>query len=160
MSNCPAILRRLSKTCRGGHDHQRLVKGRAAQAAVYPNGLLDNICQGLLEEKSQSQLCETKENPLKTSANTNANTTSTHTAVNAMADGMVEVMLPSDMGERVGRVESDVVVQAVFPPEIFIHDAPEPVHRICSNDDGDCTDCDADDVSNLSMNVCHCIRIC
>ena len=47
MSNSVPMLKRLFKTCQGGHTHQPLLGGRAAEAAFYPLGLLKAILQGM-----------------------------------------------------------------------------------------------------------------
>ena len=54
MSNCPWILRKLSRRCTGGHVHQQLVGSRGKNAAVYPDELQDAVCEGLLEAIAQS----------------------------------------------------------------------------------------------------------
>ena len=46
LSSAPEVLSRLGHKCLGGHRHQALVNGRAAQAAVYPPQLCRAILRG------------------------------------------------------------------------------------------------------------------
>lgn len=50
VTNSAAVARRLDKRCAGGHRHVHLVSGRAAGARVYPRGLCDAVCQGLVDD--------------------------------------------------------------------------------------------------------------
>ena len=49
MSNSVHMLKRLHRTCQGGHSHQPLLGGRAASAAFYPLPLLKAILQGITD---------------------------------------------------------------------------------------------------------------
>ena len=50
MTNSHAIAAELKRVCKGEHEHQQLLSGRAAEAARYPKGLCEAICRGLREE--------------------------------------------------------------------------------------------------------------
>lgn len=50
MTNSKCIGKELQQRCDGQHQHQRLVSGRAAEAARYPPELCRAICRGLMEE--------------------------------------------------------------------------------------------------------------
>eukprot|EP00972_Heterocapsa_arctica_P015401 2269328-Heterocapsa_arctica.AAC.1 len=51
MSNSPAILARLSRSCsRGLHHHVHLMGGRAAGAAIYPPDLCLQILRGFQDQ--------------------------------------------------------------------------------------------------------------
>ena len=47
MSNSVPMPKQLSKICKGDHDHQPLLGGRAASAAFYPLPLIRAILQGI-----------------------------------------------------------------------------------------------------------------
>ena len=53
MTNCSHIARELGVRCDKSHDHVHLVGGRAAAAAIYPDGLCEAICRGLVAQKKQ-----------------------------------------------------------------------------------------------------------
>ena len=55
MSNSLAMLKRLSKVCKGDHQHQALLGGRAAAAAFYPLPLLRAILQGVADTTKADQ---------------------------------------------------------------------------------------------------------
>ena len=56
MSNSPALLSRLSRTCtRGTHVHTHLVGGRAAGAAIYPPNLCVQILRGFRDQLRHDQ---------------------------------------------------------------------------------------------------------
>ena len=50
MTNAPAIARRLSQRCTGGHRHITLMGGRSKRAEVYPQQLCREILYGLIEQ--------------------------------------------------------------------------------------------------------------
>ena len=56
MTNAKAIAMELNQRCRGEHEHQPLVDGRAKEAAQYPEPLCEAICRGLVEEMSRESL--------------------------------------------------------------------------------------------------------
>ena len=47
MSSAPAVLEKLGERCKGDHQHQQLVNGRAKDAALYPPGLCKAMIQGI-----------------------------------------------------------------------------------------------------------------
>ena len=50
MSNSIHILKQVAIKCTGGHEHARLTQGRAASAAVWPEGLCLAILRGLRKQ--------------------------------------------------------------------------------------------------------------
>ena len=46
-SSSTSMLARLSSRCKGGHEHQHLIGGRAANAAFYPPELITDILRGM-----------------------------------------------------------------------------------------------------------------
>ena len=55
MTNSEEIHRELQRRCDHRHGHQPLVSGRAKLAAIYPSGLCQAICRGLLRELSMKE---------------------------------------------------------------------------------------------------------
>ena len=55
MINGACIAEELKRKCDGSHKHQQLVGGRAAKAAIYPEGLCRAICKGLMGEMKKSR---------------------------------------------------------------------------------------------------------
>ena len=51
------MLRRLSRRCDGSHSHQQLVGGRAAQAAFYPEQLVEAILRDV-RDTADAEHCE------------------------------------------------------------------------------------------------------
>ena len=49
------IRQELGKKCDGSHDHVPLMEGRAAGAAIYPQGLCEAICRGISKQKKEDQ---------------------------------------------------------------------------------------------------------
>ena len=49
------MLRRLSKRCSGGYQHQHLVGGRAANASFYPTTLVLEILRGMPDEADSGE---------------------------------------------------------------------------------------------------------
>ena len=50
MTNSWAIAGELDRRCDGTHKRQPLLSGRAGPAAIYPKGICEAICRGLLRE--------------------------------------------------------------------------------------------------------------
>jgi len=50
MTNAPALARRLTQACPGGHKHITLIGGRAKRAEVYPEQLCREILLGLMDQ--------------------------------------------------------------------------------------------------------------
>ena len=59
LSSAPAVLEELNRQCTRDHEHQPLVGGRAAAAAVYPAGL----CRAILRGINRQRLREAKGPP-------------------------------------------------------------------------------------------------
>ena len=55
LTNSVHIARELHKTCPRDHKHVNLVGGRAAGAAIYPDGLCQAICRGLAAQKREDK---------------------------------------------------------------------------------------------------------
>ena len=56
LANSTHIARELHKTCPRDHKHVNLVGGRAAGAAIYPDGLCQAICRELAAQKMKDKL--------------------------------------------------------------------------------------------------------
>jgi hypothetical protein len=56
LANSTHIARELHKTCPRDHKHVHRVGGRAAGAAIYPDGLCQAICRGLAAQKREDRL--------------------------------------------------------------------------------------------------------
>ena len=70
MTNSWCIGRSLLRRCRkeDGHTHVHLTGGRAAGAAIYPDGLCKAICQGLVEQKSFDKATQIRTKPMAVSS--------------------------------------------------------------------------------------------
>ena len=55
LSNSWCILQELSTRCDRSHEHQQLVGGRGAKAAIYPDKLCRAICKGFANQKKYDQ---------------------------------------------------------------------------------------------------------
>ena len=55
LTNSVHIARELHKTRPRDHKHVNLVDGRAARAAIYPDGLCQTICRGLAAQKREDK---------------------------------------------------------------------------------------------------------
>ena len=51
MGNAGEILKELQKRCKGEHEHQHLIGGRAKEAGRYPRGLCQAICRGFIRQR-------------------------------------------------------------------------------------------------------------
>ena len=61
MSTSEYMLKRLSKLCKGEHDHQPLIGGRASQAAFYPLPLVMEILRGIRDTADREAKEETND---------------------------------------------------------------------------------------------------
>eukprot|EP00973_Karenia_brevis_P025971 3583818-Karenia_brevis.AAC.1 len=50
MTNAPELLKIIHRRCQGGHEHGRLISGRAKDAAIYPPALCQAVVHGIKQQ--------------------------------------------------------------------------------------------------------------
>ena len=56
LTNSPLVVARLERKCDRNHLHARMQGKRTDQAAIYPNKLIDAICEGIHDQIKADQL--------------------------------------------------------------------------------------------------------
>eukprot|EP00973_Karenia_brevis_P094184 12421180-Karenia_brevis.AAC.1 len=50
MTNAPELMKIIHRRCQGGHEHGRLISGRAKEAAIYPPALCQAVVHGIKQQ--------------------------------------------------------------------------------------------------------------